>query len=227
MGDCGLETFKVTWDGNTQNALAGGILLTHVSGSMPTLTTVCTDIGGTVYLGCNYVYSDPQVFNGKSGIQSSWGAGNAGIPFGTRLTPSQQANAAAAIQAAADILYHHSSILTSGTTTDRAALQLAVWEALYDTTAGSRTLGSRFMVNSGDAAAISEANTWLGQVDPSAQYAGSLLIPTPESQGSLNAQEMLYNVTPVPEPTTMIAGALLLLPFGASTLRWVRRNRAA
>ena len=29
----------------------------------------------------------------------------------------------------------------------------------------------------------------------------------------------------VPEPTTMLAGALLLLPFGASTLRILRRNR--
>ena len=31
---------------------------------------------------------------------------------------------------------------------------------------------------------------------------------------------------PVPEPTTMIAGALLLLPFGASTLRMFRRRTA-
>ena len=31
----------------------------------------------------------------------------------------------------------------------------------------------------------------------------------------------------VPEPTTMIAGALLLLPFGASALRILRKNRAA
>jgi len=31
----------------------------------------------------------------------------------------------------------------------------------------------------------------------------------------------------VPEPTTMIAGALLLLPFGASTLRILRKSRAA
>jgi hypothetical protein len=31
----------------------------------------------------------------------------------------------------------------------------------------------------------------------------------------------------VPEPTTMISGALLLLPFGASTLRILRKNRAA
>jgi hypothetical protein len=31
----------------------------------------------------------------------------------------------------------------------------------------------------------------------------------------------------VPEPTTMIAGALLLLPFGASALRMLRKNRTA
>ena len=31
----------------------------------------------------------------------------------------------------------------------------------------------------------------------------------------------------VPEPTTMLAGALLLLPFGASTLRMLRKNRTA
>jgi hypothetical protein len=31
---------------------------------------------------------------------------------------------------------------------------------------------------------------------------------------------------PVPEPATIIAGALLLLPFGASTVRILRRNRS-
>jgi hypothetical protein len=35
------------------------------------------------------------------------------------------------------------------------------------------------------------------------------------------------NVAPVPEPTTMIAGALLLLPFGASTLRILRKRQTA
>ena len=34
-------------------------------------------------------------------------------------------------------------------------------------------------------------------------------------------------VAPVPEATTIIAGALLLLPLGASTLRILRRNRMA
>jgi choice-of-anchor C domain-containing protein len=53
------------------------------------------------------------------------------------------------------------------------------------------------------------------------------------SFASLNAPSTPYgaaldtvSVTPVPEPTTLIAGALLLLPFGASTLRRVRGKRA-
>jgi hypothetical protein len=35
------------------------------------------------------------------------------------------------------------------------------------------------------------------------------------------------NVSAVPEPTTMVAGALLLLPFGMSTLRMLRKSRTA
>jgi hypothetical protein len=35
------------------------------------------------------------------------------------------------------------------------------------------------------------------------------------------------NVSMVPEPTTMMAGALLLLPFGASTLRILRKKQTA
>ena len=34
-------------------------------------------------------------------------------------------------------------------------------------------------------------------------------------------------VVPVPETTTVIAGMLLLLPLGASTLRILRQNRVA
>jgi hypothetical protein len=229
IGNGGLESFGLTWDGHSESALAGGITLTRVSGgTIPSFVSVCTDIGGTVYLGSQYGYSAPTVFNNQDGVVPSWGAGNAGIPLDTpwtSLTVVQQNNAAAAIQAAADIFYHHQGVLTGNNVSDKAALQLAVWEALYDTTAGSSTLGfgmGRFRVSSGDSAAISQATTWLGQVDANARYTGFLLIPDNHT-----AQEMFYNVTPVPEPTTMIAGALLLLPFGASTLRFVRRKRAA
>lgn len=39
------------------------------------------------------------------------------------------------------------------------------------------------------------------------------------------SQEFLMLGAPMPEPTTLIAGALLILPFGLSTLRFVKRNR--
>ncbi len=232
----GLETFNVNWDTHlNENVLAGGITMMQVACSIPTFTTICTDIGGTVYLGYQYVYSDPQVFNNQDGIRPSWGAGNGEIALDTPwadLTPGQQANASAAIQAAADIFYTHRSVLTTGSTTDKAALQLAVWEALYDTAANATAYSlaegeGRFSVNSGDSAAIAEAKQWLSEVHRNAGYTGFLLIPTPEAQHSLNAQEVFYSGTPVPEPTTLIAGALLLLPFGASTLRLLRRRRAA
>jgi hypothetical protein len=39
--------------------------------------------------------------------------------------------------------------------------------------------------------------------------------------------EMTGQATPVPEPSTVIAGALLLLPFGASTMRILRNRKSA
>jgi hypothetical protein len=57
----------------------------------------------------------------------------------------------------ADIFFKHNSVLTTSTLSEKAALQLAVWEALYDTTFGSSILNlgaGRFTVNSGDAAAL-------------------------------------------------------------------------
>jgi len=48
-----------------------------------------------------------------------------------------------------------------------------------------------------------------------------------ESQGGfVSLSQVQQSFQQVPEPTTMIAGALLLLPFGASTLRMLRRRTA-
>ena len=223
----GLNSFNITWDGMTENALAGGIVLTKVSGdaSMPSsILTVCLDIGGTLLLGRTYGYSASTPFAGQSGINPTWGAGNQ-----SGLTSS--ANSMAAIQAAANLFYTHSSVLTSGSLTEKAALQLAVWEALYDTTAGSSAYGldgGRFKINSGnDPSAIILASTWLGGIDPNALYAGYLLNPDPTQQYGYAGQEVFYNVSPVPEASTIIAGALLLLPLAASTVRVLRKSNAA
>jgi hypothetical protein len=42
-----------------------------------------------------------------------------------------------------------------------------------------------------------------------------------------NSGHLDVQLTAVPEPTTIIAGALLLLPFGASTLRMLRKRQTA
>ena len=53
---------------------------------------------------------------------------------------------------------------------------------------------------------------------------GSPYIDYVVSTGQWN--QITLSVTPVPEPSTIIAGALLALPFGLSTLRSSRKNRA-
>lgn len=47
------------------------------------------------------------------------------------------------------------------------------------------------------------------------------------SEGSYAFELDNVAASAVPEPTTMIAGALLLLPFGVSTFRMLRKNRVA
>jgi hypothetical protein len=221
-----LDSFNITWDGMTENALAGGILLTKVSGdaSMPSsILTVCTDIGGTLLLGRTYGYSASTPFAGQSGVNPTWGAGNQ-----SGLTST--ANAMAGVQAAANLFFTHSSVLSAGTLTEKSALQLAIWEALYDTTAGNTAYGldgGRFKINSGNAAAVSLAATWLGAMDPNASYVGYLLKPDPADQYNFVGQEVFYGVTAVPEASTVIAGALLLLPLAASSVRILRKSRLA
>ena len=69
--------------------------------------------------------------------------------------------------------------------------------------------------------------------DGTPSYPGSYILgwedETAAENTDLDYQDMVVSITPVavPEATTAIAGALLLLPFGASTLRILRRNRTA
>lgn len=53
-----------------------------------------------------------------------------------------------------------------------------------------------------------------------------LSFDTPNGQGN-NYGTMTVTFSPVPEASTVVAGALLLLPFGLSTARSLRRNRVA
>jgi hypothetical protein len=117
-----------------------------------------------------------------------------------------------------------------------AALEFAVWTALYDSTGyGKLDAPSNFVAPTGlmDATTLSYYNAYLLALKSASSiplYTGNVL----EGQGAVSggagsgqSQEFFMLGTPIPEPTTMIAGALLLLPFGASTLRFLRKNRAA
>jgi hypothetical protein len=105
-----------------------------------------------------------------------------------------------------------------------AGLALAMYKVLYDST-GDGTYGAGgFAVTSwgGHTAAQTAYNNYLAGLLGTSPLAGSILVPTnPNGPGS--GQEFIL----IPEVTTMIAGAMLLLPFGASTLRYLRKNRAA
>jgi len=223
-GTDGEVGFNLTIDSHTfSGQYAGDLVMTPTAAPFTVVNTVCADILGEVEIngGLPYTYTS-ESFAGKNGIDPTWGSN-------TGTTSSQ------AIQNAAYIFSKTEGFLTSGTVAQKAAVQLAVWAALYDSGNGWNQLGTggytgRFNVtgsNAGNTTAIADAIGWLNTYLPanSPQYfSGNIYVPTPTKQNGAIAQEMMG--TPVPEPTTFLAGALLLLPFGASTLRFVRKNRA-
>jgi len=222
-----LGGFNIGIDGTSYSGvLAGGLKITQTGVIDPTAPseyiTLCADVQGTLYLGSTYTYNAPVAFGSLSGLNPTWGANN---------------SAAQAIQNAAELFYTHlGELQQSGNEVNKAALQLAVWSALYNTDALGAISGSRFTFGGGDAAAVAQANIWLGLLatDPSGlTYTGGIFVPSPDIQYGHTPQELLYapapvtssSVSPVPEPTTVIAGALLLLPFGASAVRVLRKKR--
>src|ERR1039458_9863630 len=189
----GLGTFNIVIDGNSINgALAGGIQINKVSGdaSMPSsYVTVCTDIEGTLYLGQSYEYVTPVTpFSGQSGVNPQWGTG---------------ANSAAgAIQNAAHIFYTYGQLTSTGlggNTEQMAALQLAVWEALYNTTASGSVTGTRFTVSGGDATAMAQASSWLSGLTGSYGLTGHLLYPTQLSGVNADGEPPQERLIGVPE----------------------------
>jgi len=127
------------------------------------------------------------------------------------------------------------TIIASGNAAQGSGLALAMYEALYDSTAYGLTDtadAGRFYVTAGLSGSVLTAyNSYLGVLNGVSSAAsvsanlcnGNILRSAETGAG----QDLIWNITPVPEPTTIVAGALLLLPFGASTIRFMRKNRAA
>jgi hypothetical protein len=228
-----------------------------VNGVPTSYVSVCTDLEGTLYLGQTYTYNTPVTPFGSqvTGLQPTWGAVN--TPSYLSGNSVNTANAGQAIQNAAYIFYNYGtagSTLTgnggiSGTTDQLEALQLAVWAALYDTTTdGSVSLtGGRFTLvkNSVDSTVWNDVMNWLGlngsALTGNYNYNGYLFQPTSGAPNNRNAdgqlpQELLYGVTPgspqggptpLPEPSTIVAGLFLLLPMAGSVWKIARSRRNA
>ena len=115
-----------------------------------------------------------------------------------------------------------------------AALALAIYKSLYDSNAYGSAANNNFTFDNGLNGNVS-ANylsdlAYLKNFGSPAD--GYILRPNPDAAGS--GQDMILlasgnpqTVSAVPEPTTVIAGSLLLLPFAASALRILRKNRTA
>jgi hypothetical protein len=98
---------------------------------------------------------------------------------------------------------HYTSALSSSL--DAAALQVAIWNLVVP----SATV-------SGNNQVTSLATTWINDLPNLTATVNLIAVVSPTHQ----------NYVIVPEPATMITGALLLVPFGFSTLRMMRRRAA-
>jgi hypothetical protein len=109
----------------------------------------------------------------------------------------------------------------AGRSASETALQVAIW-ALEDE--GTWTQGD--LANVFEQAVVTKFGSWanakLDAVIGTSDY-GVRVMNLVDAGGGLHQDNLVI----VPEPTTMIAGALLLLPFGASTLRFFRKSRRA
>jgi hypothetical protein len=127
------------------------------------------------------------------------------------------------------------TIIASGNAAQGAGLALAMYEALYDSTGYGTTDtadNGRFYVTGGLTGGVLTAyNFYLSALNngsSAANVAAALASGNILHSDEVGAgQDLIWNITPVPEPTTIIAGALLLLPFGMSTLRILRKTQAA
>lgn len=173
-----LEAFNVNFYGTAYNGIsAGGLDISqnpvHNNSSMSqSYVTVSADFGSTLYLGSTYAYAVPAApFSGLQGTSPAWN------------------NAPLAIQNASYIFNNYGALNNGGITgslTEMAALQLAVWMCLYDTTVNGNVslTGAPFAVTGGDAAAVAQAVSWVTGLNGNYGISGYLLQPYDPSNPS-------------------------------------------
>jgi hypothetical protein len=182
------------------------------NGSSYYFQTFCIEHGETFSPGAPYNVS----ISGNA-MNGSQGAGGDPVSIGTAWLYSQFAAGTLVGLTAGNVASPYNYTYGSGRVASAGALQDAIWWLENEPTG------------------VSDPGT--GNVFRNAVLAqyGSYAAATADSGGlfgvrALNlgiAGQVQDQLVIVPEPTTIIAGALLLLPFGASAMRILRKNRAA
>jgi hypothetical protein len=133
-------------------------------------------------------------------------------------TPAGPMGAATAINIEKLWAKYYTAAQADNTGVTAAALQVAIWKI----EGGGQPLGNSnpgYTVTESDGAGVSTlVATMLSTLPNLTAEADLVAIVSPDGQSYVVA---------VPEVTTTIAGALLLLPFGASTLRVLRKRQMA
>jgi hypothetical protein len=192
-------------------------------------------VGGTAFgpngsVGVSFVVDGQAVAGAMSGVYAApWLSGNNGTGFGPSSV--NQVNGA-------DATTYLTSGISTGTTLGQAILTFGaderylglLWGSVDDYNTLSLYDGDSLVGTVTGSDVLTSPNGDQGvngtvYVNISSTLPFNKVIAT-STQYAFEFDNVAYNPTPVPEPTTMIAGALLLLPFGASTLRVLRRRTA-
>jgi hypothetical protein len=184
-----------------------GIYNLTVNGSPSSTPTFCIDVAHDVYLG--ETFHDYSYTTLASAPDSP-----AGPMTSTEATDIKKLWAA-----------YYSEAVNNPVTA--AALQVAIWETLGNgQLLGNGSPGYTVTVGGNSAVTVAADGMIAALYGPNALTAEANVnaLVSPDGQGYA-ADPVDLPPSVVPEPTTIISGVLMLLPFGASTLRILRRNR--
>jgi len=137
--------------------------------------------------------------------------------FGTLYTDYTQvidAHAYSGVTAALSELFFAAGGISGATLNNvtSAAFQLAVWEIKYDAGGPYNLAAGNFKVTGGDAGAISQANTWLGALDPTKSDAYTIFeYQSPEHQDFVAGFATPKLVVPEPSPLPLLGAGLAVM----------------